>query len=256
MAQTKSRSFGARVPVNLAQSNLYKGGVVTEVADVRRDGEAGFFDLEKMANKLLTDSPHIDWLDLAAATTFLAAGGTMVVRGRKLLAGQSFASVTLGASLDIVAVIPGEAGNDLSVEIINTGVAHLAVSYASEKLTINLGGDTSTEDQIAAAINVAAQAWTDLIRANSGGGAAFGVVAETPLIGGVGYGLDARVGGVACKILRTVGGATTTTANFTDSSLSLTVPALTGSGLAANDKANVEIISSNLHAGFLGVTLA
>ena len=214
-----------------------KGGVAGEVDDLRKDVDAGFETLESR-----TGYPDIHWVDGG----LVAAGGDHVIKGAGLLAGQTFASVTLGASLEIIMRVPGAAGNDESVEVVDSGgVGGLAVSYAAHKLTIDLDGAAPDEDTIATAINNAGVA--SPLRANSGGGAAFGTVAETSLTGGAGDGWECKVTGEDAPIKFDTGAATSS-ANLTETEATVTVPNLTGLGdaRAAGDVATLEVVSDGM----------
>jgi len=218
---------------------LRGGGTGKEIRDTRADVDTALELLE--GRDPVLEYPELDAIDGAGPA---AAGGDMAMVGRFLLQGQTFASVTLGASLEIIACRPGEAGNDYSVEVIDSGgVGGLAVSYAASKLTIDLDGAAPDEDTIATAINNAGVGSYQLIRANSGGGAAFGTVAEQNLAGGAGDGWSCTVGGKDAPILHDVGAATSA-ANLTETAVTVTVPAL--APLIATDKAKVYVETDNI----------
>jgi hypothetical protein len=193
-----------------------------------------------------TSKPEIDILAPAVGPT-LAVNGTenLTIEGTDLVQGQAFASLTLGASLDIIAEVPGSAGNAFSVEVVDTGGAGPStVAYAAGKLTIDLVGLTPNEDAIAALVNAGGGAWTGILRANSGAGPAFGTAVEANLAGGSGSGLAVLVGGEACSPVGESGGLATSTASYTDTSLSVDVPDLSAAGLAANETATVRVVSN------------
>lgn len=216
-----------------------KGGVAGEVDDLRGDVDSALEAFESRS-----DYPEVDYIDGAGP---VALGGDMVMVGRRLLQDQTFASVTLGASLDIIARVPGKAGNDYSVEVIDSGgVGGLAVSWAANKLTIDLDGATPDEDTIATAVNDAGVG--SPLRANSGGGVAFGTVAETSLTGGAGDGWSCTVGGFDAPIKFDTGAATSS-ANLTETQVTVTVPAL--APIVATDKAHVSVTSDGIR-GDLG----
>lgn len=225
---TRSKAFGGKSP---RKSHLVRpsGGMGAEIYDVRKDVEEAFTSAE--GRPAADEYPELDYIDGAGPA---AAGGDMVLVGRKLLAGQDFASVTLGASLEIIMREPGEAGNDESVEVVDSAGGGLAVTYAANKLSIDLGGATPDEDTIATAVNSALVGAP--MRANSGGGAAFGTVAETSLSGGAGEGWSCTVGGFDAPIKFDTGGATSN-ANLTETQATVTVPAL--APIIATDKAKV-----------------
>jgi len=232
MASKAMESQGAAKP----HLTTGKGGVAGEVDDLRKDVDAGFETLESRSGY-----PDIHWVDGG----LVAVGGDHVIKGAGLLAGQTFASVTLGASLEIIMRVPGAAGNDESVEVVDSGGGGLAVSYAANKLSIDLGGAAPNEDTIATAVNSALVGAP--VRANSGGGEAFGTVAETSLTGGAGDGWECKVTGEDAPIKFDTGAATSS-ANLTETEATVTVPDLTGLGdaRAAGDVATLEVVSDGM----------
>lgn len=182
------------------------------------------------------------------------------VLGSDLLKNQSFASVTIGASLTITAEEPGTPGNLESVEVVDSGgVGGLAISYAAHVLTIDLDGDTPDEDTIAAAINAGASAWTGVLRADSGGGPAFGTVAETPLTGGLGDGLKVYAGGGECSPTGESGGLATSTASYSDTELAVDCVDMTGltpALQATTDNAQIWLVSNGIKSDTCTVVLA
>lgn len=203
-----------------------------------------------------------------AVRGFRAAGGTLsadgtenaTVLGADLLQGQPYAQATLGASLDIIAEEPGSPGHALSVEVVDTGGAGPStVAYAAGKLTIDLVGLTPDEDAIATLVNTSG-AWDGILRANSGGGPAFGVAAETALSGGgTGTGVKVYVGGGLCTPVGEAGGGATSSPAYTEVSLVVDVPDLTGltPALAATtDDAAIWVESNGKTSNSLSKTLA
>ena len=236
-------------------ANLTKGskkGTQTILADLVQKIEA---DLDTVNTELArldvkTGAPEVRALRVTGGTLSADGSENATVLGSSLLQGMTFASVTLGASLDIIAELPGTPGNALSVEVVDSAGGGLAVTYAANKLEIDLGGATPTEDQIATAVNTSG-AWTGLFRANSGGGAAFGTASEVSLTGGTGTGISVYVGGGACTPVGSTGAAATSTASYSNTSLSINVPALTGltPALAATtDNAAVWCVSNGVYS--------
>lgn len=230
---------------------LRGGGQSGELRDTRGDVDAAFELLESRDTTLVY--PEIDWLDGGAPA---AAGGAAVIKGRGLLQGQTFAAITIGASLELIACTPGLVGNDYTVTVVST-TGGLAITMVTGALKIDLGGATPDEDTIATALNNAGAANYQLIRANSGGGAAFGVVAATPLVGGLGEGWECLVSGIVCPITHDVGAATSA-ANLTETATSVTVPNLTAAGdaRAAADLAQITIRSNNVMTQAMTIVLA
>jgi hypothetical protein len=230
-----SKAFSGQHP---ARPHLIKNkrGVAGEVWDTRTDVDSALEILESRDAAL--EYPELDYIDGAGPA---AAGADMAMVGRFLLQGQTFASLSLGASLDIIMRVPGEAGNLESVEVVDVTGAGLVVSYAANKLTIDLGAATPDEDTIATAVNAALVA--SPMRANSGGGAAFGVVAEANLAGGAGKGWSCTVGGFDAPIKFNVGAAVSS-ANLDETDVIVTVPAL--APIVATDKAKVYVTTDEI----------
>jgi hypothetical protein len=245
-----------------AHKNITKGALHGEDA---RDLETIINELIDLANELedkvdrTTLHPEITGIRPAAGPTLAADGSeNFTILGTNLLQGQSFASITLGASLVIYAEVPGVAGNSLGVRVIDSaGVGGLAVTYAAGILTIDLDGATPTEDQIATAINTAGT-WTGILRANSGGGAAFGTAVLRYLTGGVGTGVTVKLGGVTCPPAGATGAGATSTASLSNTALVLNPTAFTGAtpALAANDEAVGWVLSNGKYSNSCSVVLA
>jgi hypothetical protein len=205
-----------------------------------------------------SDHPEITGIRPAAGSALKADGSENVtILGTNLIQGQTFASYTLGASLEIIAEVPGAEGNGYSVEVVDSGGGGLAVTFAADKLSIDLGGATPTEDQIATAVNTAGT-WTGILRANSGGGAAFGTVGERSLIGGGSTsGVTVMVGGVDCPPAGATGAGATSTASFSETALIVNPSALTGAtpALAANDMAAARVESNGKFSQSISILL-
>lgn len=239
---TRSKAFGSKGP---RASHLVKpgGGLKGEVWDFRNDVEESFSSLE---GRVAADSyPELDYIDGAGPA---AAGGDMVLVGRDLIQGQTFAELTLGtgtSELVITALTPGEAGNDFTVEIVGGGTAGSeAVTKTANAFEIEVEVGVSTADQIATAINANGADSDGYLRCNGGGsGVATAVVtAATALTGGAGEGWACVVGGNDCLPANTTGanGA----AALTETSCTVTVPALTP--IVATDKAKVYLTTDGV----------
>lgn len=179
MSTKMSKSFGTMHPLkpHLLQQT---GGIAAEVKDIRDDVETAFKNSEGRAG-----FPELDWLDPG---TLLAAGqATFVLRGRNLLQGQTFDTLTLGlttAGVVVTCLKPGDSGFRMKIV---QGTGALAVTFTSGLLTVTLDVGGSTATQVVAAIN-ALPACIGVIFAAvlSGGGGTVLVAAETPLAGGNG----------------------------------------------------------------------
>jgi len=230
-------------------------GAVIDAAAAQATADAAA--LADTATRARTGAPELDLYDNGGTATLTAAGQATVFRGRNLTQGQAFSHLVLGASLDIIAEVPGVAGNAIQVEVVDTGGAGPStVAYAAGVLTIDLVGLTPNEDAIAALINAGASAWTGILRANSGGGPAFGVVAATNLAGGSGSGFTVTAAGEACALTGEAGGLATSTASLTDTALAMTTPNLTAGGAAAGDVAKIAIVSDGYESSFGPLVLA
>jgi hypothetical protein len=233
-----SNSFSAEAAVD--PSGLPGHSYGGETADLRNDVEDAFVKLEAQ------DSfPMLDWLDLGAAGGITADGSVdIVARGRSLLNGGDFASVTI-ATLTLDAVVPGTTANGYSVVIVDTGSGGLTLDFTAGLLTIDQGGSGSDEDTIATAINNAGSPAFGLIRANSAAGGAMAVAAEVPMTGGLGDDFSADCNGIAVPLLHPVGAATAA-ASMSDTSVTLNPPALTSGGAAAGDACNFRMLCNGV----------
>lgn len=231
-----SKSFSGAAPLDVA--DMIERSFGPETNKVRTDVDAAFEILEAK-----TGFPMIDWLDLAAAAGVTANGSVdIIARGRDLLNGGAYASVTI-AGLTLDAVVPGVGANAFSAEIIDSlgGGLTLDMTTDPNALVIDQGGSASNEDTIATAINNAAADTFGKIRANSAGGGAMAIAAEVPLVGGVGVDFSADINGVAVPLLHPVGAATAA-ASMSDTTITLNPPALTGGGAAAGDACNLHLL--------------
>jgi len=249
-----SKTFGTETARRPHLVRDGKGGVGGEVGDLRSDVESAIAKME-----LRTGFPELDWLDGGHAA---AAGGDIVLKGRNLLAGQTFASLTLGtgtSELVFTALKPGEAGNDLTIEIEGGETAGSeTVTKTGNAIVIGVEAGVSTADQIATAVNADA-ADTDGVLTCNGGGAGTdtaAVTAATALTGGAGDGFVCRVSGVECPPANTTGA--NGGAAIDDDSATVTVPDLTAEvdARAVGDVAAIEIVSNGLHTKALTTVLA
>jgi hypothetical protein len=218
------------------------GGLSAEIADLRRDVEEGFQNAESKVG-----FPVLDALDPG---TLLAAGqATFVIKGRNLLQGQTFDTLTSGsanAAVTVTALKPGVSG--LSLAIVQ-GVGALAVALADGVLTVTLAAANSTATQVAAAINAEATC-IGVVHAVAGGTGASNVVvaAETPLAGGAGYyaGNVVTINGQSCNPVQAA-------SQWTDTSITVLVPALTGR--IASDVVGVTVMSNGVQSNTLGTEI-
>lgn len=248
---TPSKSFGNQAA---AKPHLVRGsgGLAGEVADLRNDAEEGF-----QANEARTGFPELDWLDGAGPA---ALGSDVVLRGRNLLQGQTFDSLTLGtgtSELVFTALKPGDSG--WKVKMTDTGA--LTVSFAAGVLTITFNGGVTTADALATAVNAEATN-VGKIRCVSGGVGttlvATTATAGDPLAGGAGdfAGNKVEVGGV--EALPTHATGTGPAATWADGVITATVPDLTAEAvpLAAADVVALRVQSNGVQSDQLSDALS
>ncbi len=217
-----------KIAARLSHLVTGKGGVAGEVDDLRGDVEVGF-----TANEDRTDYPELDWLDITGGA-LLAAGGDIVLEGRNILQGQTFATLTLWATTSavvITAMKPGVDGNDFTITVTGTGTAGAeTVIKTANAFVIDIDATTSTADQIATAINANLSAGVNdgdgyIMAVSGGSGTANAVAAVANLAGGAGVGFECLVSGVEALPANTTGA--TGVALVDDDGCTVTVPALT-----------------------------
>jgi len=218
------------------------GGLSAEIADLRNDVEEGFQNSESKSG-----FPVLDALDPG---TLLAAGqATFVIKGRNLLQGQTFDTITSGlanAAVAVTALKPGVSG--LSLAIVQ-GVGALAAELDGDVLTVTLAAANSTATEVAAAINAEATC-IGVVHAVAGGTGADDVVvaAETALAGGAGYyaGNVVTINGQSCNPVQAA-------SQWTNTSITVLVPALTGR--IASDVVGVTVMSNGVLSNTLGTEI-
>lgn len=163
-----------------------------ELEDLRNDVEDAFVALESGANIPM----------LVAASGAIGNGGgtaSVVLVGENLLAGRVQASATV-SGIDFTAVLPGSAGNDISISIVNPGAINqnLAVTedLGTKVVTISLAtdgaGDLDAANNAAADIVTAVNSDSTLVNAEQVGAPA-GAVSSGSLEGGTGRGMSVKV---------------------------------------------------------------
>lgn len=227
-----SKSFGAAAPLkpHLLQTT---GGIAAEVTDVRKDVDSSFQN-----NEGRVGFPELDALDPG---TLLAAGqASFVVVGRNLLQSQTFDILSFGtgiAKLDLELLTPGDSGIEV---VIVQGTGALTTVLAAGVLTITLAVAGSTSNAVAAAINIAVSCVGVILGTGNGAGNML-VAAQTPMAGGDGYyaGNVVRINGQVCKPVHATG-------QWTGSSVTVLVPALTGR--VATDIVGVHLQANGISA--------
>jgi len=239
---------------------LRGGGTGREIKDTRNDVDNALELLE--ARDATLEYPELDWID---GGFIAAAGGDIILKGRFLLQGQEFASLTLWAGTSevvITAMKPGEGGNDFTIEVVGGGTAGSeTVIKTGNAFVITIEVGVSTANQIATAINADLNAGVrdgdGYIMAVSGGaGAVNAVAAATNLAGGVGDGWECLVSGVECLPANTTGD--TGVAAIAEGVCTVTVPDLTAEtdARAVGDTAAISIKTGNVRTQSLSGLLA
>lgn len=237
----QSRAFGDQ---RARKAHLMRGtgGLSAEIADLRNDVEEGMQNLEAKAGY-----PYLDALDPA---TLLAAGqASFVVVGRNLLQGQTFDELTTGVGNAAVTVKMLKPGDSEVRLVVTQGAGALSAVLAAGLLTVELAAANSTATEVAAAINAAASC-IGVVHAVAGGTGADDVLvaAETPLAGGDGLyaGNNVWINGQSCNPVQAAD-------QWTDTSITVLVPALTGR--AAADVAAVKVESDGVMTDSLSAVL-
>jgi len=192
MSEVTSLSFGEQGPLRPAH-----GG--RELIDLRSDVDAGFIALEgKVSMPRITKIAGV----LGAAD----GAASLVITGVNLLAGKVQASLVIGAgnaAVTFLACRPGEAGNDITIALVDPDANSqaLAISVDGTDIVISLetgvaGAIATTAQDIEDAIALDEDAFA-LVSATAGGSGA-GVVAAAAaenLAGGTGEGFVVYVAG-------------------------------------------------------------
>jgi hypothetical protein len=243
----ESRAFGSQRG-HKTHLTLGKGGVAGEVEDLRSDVEEGFQNLEERASY-----PELDYID---GTGPSAAGADMVLVGRNLLQGQSFDSLALWLGTSMVTITCLKPGDSPFTIQITDGASAGAevVTKTGNAFVIQIEATVSTADQIATAINANGADSDGYLRAASGGGGQVNAIAAAAsMSGGEGDfdGNKVMVGGNECLPANTPG--TAGAAAWTDTGITVTVPALTP--IVATDVAQVTVSSDGTRADAIGATV-
>jgi len=175
-----------------------------------------------------TGYPELDLIDGGA---FTVDGGDVVLVGRNLLQAKTFDTITLTESAvttDLFALTPGDSG--ITVQVI-AGEGALGVTYntGTKALVITLAAGGSTADAVATAVNADASEANGYVRATvTGAGTYTLAIAQAPMTGGTGdwAGSYVQCSGATCLPANETG--TTSTAKWSDTQITATVPALTG----------------------------
>jgi hypothetical protein len=236
MSVKKSRAFGAQ-HAKKAHLMQQTGGLAAEIQDLREDTEIGFKNLEDRAGY-----PELDYVDGGLPL----AGGDVVIHGRNLLQGQTFDSLTIAQSairLQLFALKPGASGITVVV-IAGSGALGAAYNPTTKVLTITLAAGGSTADAVATEINKNGGVAEGIIRANvSVGGTLTLAQASAPMTGGTGTWSENKVMVAGLEALPANETGTTSTAKWSDTTISVTIPSLAGAGLAVEDLYQLTVMS-------------
>ena len=131
----------------------------------------------------------------------------VVLTGYKLLGGQVRAYADQGnyagaavTSLRVWSLLPGQDGNDYTVETIDSTSGGLSFDLTASALVIDLGGATSTAAQVATALNSDAVGATFYALHGGAGSGTFAIHDEVAFSGGSGIGLSVTCCGLACTV--------------------------------------------------------
>lgn len=229
----ESKAFGSK---RAYKAHLLRGsgGLSAEISDLRNDVEEGFQNFEARAG-----FTRLDYIDGAGPS---AAGADMVLKGANLLQDQTFDALTLWATTSAVVITcltPGD--SPFTIQITDGATAGSeVVTKTDNAFVIQIEAGVSTADQIATAINADGADSDGYLRAASGGsGDTNAVAAASAMSGGAGTFAEntVTVGGAACLPANTTG--TAGAAAWTDTAITVTVPALTP--IVATDVAVVRV---------------
>lgn len=197
-----------------------------------------------------------------SAGHLLAAGGDITLLGAGLLGGttspQTFASYvidetgTAGGKITLHALKPGIC--DYTCEFV-AGSGALSIAFDGTKLTVTLAAGGSTAADICTAINANAASTDGYIRAVATTAGTMSLAhANTAFTEGTGSGKNFNkvlINNQECLPANETG--TGPTAKWSETSIVVTVPALTG--LATDDTADVYVIANGRASNHLGVKI-
>lgn len=231
----------------MAAATVYsRTGSQGSVEALATDLATGFLREQAKANY-----PRVDWLDGGAPA---AAGGDLEINGQDLLQEQTFDTINLdeatgGGELDLYALTPGDSG--FIVQVVVGAALDINFDINTKLLVITLPAVGDSDDDIATAINADASDCNGYIRATSGGaGNITEDVAQTAMAGGTGTWANnvVEVAGVACLPANETGA--TSTAKWSETQITVTVPNLTGEtdARAVGDIAALDVKSAGIQA--------
>ena len=156
--------------------------VTREVNDLREDVELAFERIEKRVN---LPEVHDDTITADANADTVGCA----FKGINFLAGRSLATITLDNAITLSAV--GEAGNDLSVEITDTGAGGISLDGNIIKITVN--GGVTDADALKTLVGGDADVRKLVIPTVTVGATKITTLSNTKLAGGSGDGFSATI---------------------------------------------------------------
>jgi len=170
--------------------------------------------------------------------------------GVGLLNGKAKASLVINegttAELTFTANRPGEAGNDITVAVVDSAGGGLAVSVVGTDIEIDKGGGTDDAAAIKAALDADADILNLISTATDGvaGAGEPAVAAAANLTGGTGDGFSIKVNGIEQKV----------NGEVTDTAIPMLVDDLTG---AANlDQARIQVVTDGVELDGMQIAVA
>lgn len=247
-----SKSMGDQGPRIAHLVHKGKGGLAGEIADLRSDLDTGMSRLEGRDASL--DYPELDYID---GTGPSAAGADMALVGRNLLQQQTFAELDkdLTHGLKFFSAKPGEADNDITVELIAGGGTAVSYVPATKVLEVTFNDGVDDDDAIATAINADAAQTDGHVRAissstiNAASMSSAGAFGPENMTGGAGDGWECLVGGLEALPANVPG--VTGTASIAEALATVTVPAL--APIVATDQAKISVVSDGVRTDMSAV---
>jgi hypothetical protein len=181
---------------------------------------------------------------IVSATAVGSGPVAAAVTGSGFLQGQTKASAVIAGTstgkLTLTANRPGTPGNLLSMDIVDSGSSHIAVTIVGSNIHVNLGGDTKTMAQLKTAVDAVAGA---LVQTAASGTGNAKVTAQTALAGGVGAGVQVLLAGVDQQV----------TGAVTDTAIPMSINNI--SSASAGDMLGFQVVSNGICSDMLPATI-
>jgi len=234
-------------------SKAFANSSAAGVEPLRQATEAAFVALEERASA--DGYPTITTIDDASKLDIDGALDA-VIEGVGLLGGATLDEYDLGAANiaagdsdggDVVlyALKPGDSGITVQT-VVGSGALVIAYNTTTKLLVITLPAAGDSDDNIATAINADAAQCNGYIRANSGGSGNITLdLAATAMTGGTGDYSKTGVYFVGAEALPANETGATSTAKWSDTSITVTGPELkTAKGMVATDIGTVWVLAN------------